>query len=163
MPLWQMVNTALPENFVLGCSLIFRRDNLETENFKDILVILDDEYNMLSEQFEFISADQIDEIPKFILTTKEKNIKRLVRLVFENELNELEKRIVYLHLVQGIPLTRAASSCGVTRIVAITALKNGKNKLYTFLKYPYIMDFSVLNPPESFNPIKEKFVDELTS
>ncbi|MEG2720958.1 MAG: hypothetical protein RR914_06485, partial [Oscillospiraceae bacterium] len=102
---------------------------METENLKDILVILDDEYNMLSEQFEFISADQIDEIPKFILTTKEKNIKRLVRLVFENELNELEKRIVYLHLVQGIPLTRAASSCGVTRIVAITALKNGKNKL----------------------------------
>lgn len=121
--------------------------------FEDVTEILDDEYQMLSERFEFITAEDTKEIPKFIVTSKKQNIKKLMRFVFDNELNELEKKIAVMHFIKNIPITKIAVDCDISRRRATTILKNAENKLYTFLKYPYMMGFSLLSPPKDFKEI----------
>lgn len=116
------------------------------------ITLLEGEYLYLTERLEPMSAAEMDggAVARFVLRRKEDTLRRLVQCVLQSELNREERRIAELLLLQGESVSAAARSCGITRGRAQTLSEKADSKLRAYLKYPFLMDFSLVDPGKPF-------------
>ncbi len=116
------------------------------------IVLLEGEYLYLNNRLEPMSAADLDggAAARFVVQRKEDTLRRLVQCVLQTELSAEERRIAELLLLQGESVSAAARSCGITRGRAQTLSEKADSKLRAYLKYPFLMDFSLVNPTKPF-------------
>ena len=109
-----------------------------------------DEYIYLTENLEVIEHGGDKNAAAYILARKNSVIKRIVGLVLRNELTQEERDFL---LARHIEIARKN---GASRNYVDRVLLSAEKKLYAYLKYPVMMRFSLICPPESiFDEIKE--------
>mgnify|MGYP002726479346 CR=1 FL=1 len=83
-------------------------------------------------------------------------IKRIVGLVLRNELTQEERDFLLARHISGLNKSEIARKNGASRNYVDRVLLSAEKKLYAYLKYPVMMRFSLICPPESiFDEIKE--------
>ena len=83
-------------------------------------------------------------------------IKRIVGLVLRNELTQEERHFLLARHISGLNKSEIARKNGASRNYVDRVLLSAEKKLYAYLKYPVMMRFSLICPPESiFDEIKE--------
>ncbi len=121
--------------------------------------LLEGEYMYLSERLEPLSAKDMenDAVARFVLRRKEDTLRRLVQCVLETELSDEERRIAELLYIGGKSISDAARTCGITRGRVYTLSEKADSKLRSFLKYPFLMDFSLVNPAKPFSETLKQY------
>ena len=105
-----------------------------------------DEYIYLTENLEVIEHGG----------DKNSVIKRIVGLVLRNELTQEERDFLLARHISGLNKSEIARKNGASRNYVDRVLLSAEKKLYAYLKYPVMMRFSLICPPESiFDEIKE--------
>ena len=108
-----------------------------------------DEYIYLTENLEVIEHGGDKNAAAYILARKNSVIKRIVGLVLRNELTQEERDFLLARHISGLNKSEIARKNG-------RVLLSAEKKLYAYLKYPVMMRFSLICPPESiFDEIKE--------
>lgn len=120
--------------------------------FEEPIVLLEGDYLYLTERLEPMSAAEManDSVARFVLRRKEDTLRRLVQCVLQAELNDEERRVAELRLLHGESISAAARCCGITRGRAQTLSEKADSKLRAYLKYPFLMDFSLVDPAKPF-------------
>lgn len=102
------------------------------------------------------AAHEEDAAPGFVLLKKRDNLKRLVRLVFQNELTESEQQVARRYFIERQTLSEIARELHASRRAVASDREAARKKLYVFLKYPFMMRFSLLCPPDDlFRDLRE--------
>ena len=115
-----------------------------------------DEYIYLTENLEVIEHGGDKNAAAFILARKNSVIKRIVGLVLRNELTQEERDFLLARHISGLNKSEIARKNGASRNYVDRVLLSAEKKLYAYLKYPVMMRFSLICPPESiFDEIKE--------
>ena len=112
-----------------------------------------DEYLFLSEKFEMMTADDVKELPKYIVNMRQQNFERVMKLAIENELDETEKKYIndkYFLLMRVGDIARKYS---VSRQSVYRVLEKASKKLYENLKYVYCCGFTLINPPANLEEL----------
>lgn len=112
-----------------------------------------DEYLFLSEKFEMMTADDVKELPKYIVNMRQQNFERVMKLAIENELDETEKKYIndkYFLLMRVGDIARKYS---VSRQSVYRVLERASQKLYEKLKYVYCCGFTLINPPANLEEL----------
>lgn len=120
---------------------------------QDVPILLSEaDYTYLSERFEPLTAEDFRRgaAAKYVVRRKEETLKRLVRHALENELNGEERCIAKLLFMEGVSVSQAARTCGITRQRVYTLSEKADSKLRACLQYPFLMDFSLVNPAKPF-------------
>lgn len=114
--------------------------------------LTEDEYFYLSERFEPLTAAELEQgvIPKFLVTQKSETMRRLVRYALETELSQEERRVAELLLIGESSVSETARLCRVSRQRVYALSEAAKRKLQASLRYPFLLDFSLVHPPKSF-------------
>lgn len=125
----------------------------------DLIELSPQEYKYLSDKLEFLTAEELEggAAKSFIILKNRENMIKLIRLVFKNELTPEERSLAsdyYLHNMKKSELSRKN---GFSPRYVNRVLENTAKKLYAYLKYPLMMRFSMLCPPEKiFEQLKEE-------
>lgn len=116
------------------------------------ILLSGEDYVYLSECFEPLTAADFKHgtAVKYVVRRKEETLKRLVRHALENELNGEERCIAKLLFMEGVSVSQAARTCGITRQRVYTLSEKADSKLRACLQYPFLMDFSLVNPAKPF-------------
>lgn len=115
-----------------------------------------DEYIYLTENLEVIEHGGDKNAAAYILARKNSVIKRIVGLVLRNELTQVERDFLLARHISGLNKSEIARKNGASRNYVDRVLLSAEKKLYAYLKYPVMMRFSLICPPESiFDEIKE--------
>lgn len=114
--------------------------------------LTEDEYFYLSERFEPLTAAELKQgvIPKFLVTQKTETLRRLVRYALETELSDEERCVAELLFIGDNSVSETARLCKLSRQRVYTLSEAAKRKLQASLRYPFLLDFSLLHPPKSF-------------
>lgn len=114
--------------------------------------LTEDEYFYLSERFEPLTAAELEQgvIPKFLVTQKTETLRRLVRYALETELSDEERCVAELLFIGDNSVSETARLCKLSRQRVYTLSEAAKRKLQASLRYPFLLDFSLLHPPKSF-------------
>lgn len=118
-----------------------------------------DEYIYLTENLEVIEHGGDKNAAAYILARKNSVIKRIVGLVLRNELTQEERDFLLARHISGLNKSEIARKNGASRNYVDRVLLSAEKKLYAYLKYPVMMRFSLICPPESiFDEIKEEYL-----
>lgn len=119
----------------------------------ELIAIDNEEYAYLSEKFEIMSVDDTKNLPKYILYTRQRNLKRIINLAIENELDELTGACVKEKYFTGLSTGQIAENHGLNRYQAYRLIQKGCEKLYAALKYAYFCGFSLIDPPKNLEDL----------
>lgn len=124
--------------------------NLQMQN--ELILLSEGDYAYLSERFEPLTAADFQNgtVAKYVVRRKEETLTRLVHHALENELNDAERCIAKLLFMEGVSVSQAARTCGITRQRVYTLSQKADSKLRACLQYPFLMDFSLVNPAKPF-------------
>ena len=129
-------------------------------NNRDIIGIDVGEYRLLSEKFEFLTADDTREIPKYILTTRKNTIKKIFSEAVKSELTDFQGEILREKYFENMKITDISEKHGVSRQQVYKTLKAATDKLYSVLKYAYLCGFSLVDLPKNFDQIINNISEE---
>ena len=129
-------------------------------NNRDIIGIDVGEYRLLSEKFEFMTADDTREIPKYILTTRKNTIKKIFSEAVKSELTDFQGEILREKYFENMKITDISEKHGVSRQQVYKTLKAATDKLYSVLKYAYLCGFSLVDLPKNFDQIINNISEE---
>lgn len=129
-------------------------------NNRDIIGIDVGEYRLLSERFEFMSEDDVKEIPKYILTTRKNTIKRIFSEAVKSELTDFQGELLRERYFENMKITDISEKHGISRQQVYKTLKAATDKLYSVLKYAYLCGFSLVDLPKSFDQIINNISEE---
>ncbi len=128
----------------------------------EFIKIDDEEYAYLSERFEIMSVDDTKNLPKYILNTRKHNLKKIIDLAIENELDGLTGACIKEKYFYGLPVSRIAEKHGLSRYQAYRLIEKGGNELFSALKYAYFCGFSLINPPKNLEDLILKTKTEVS-
>ena len=129
-------------------------------NNRDIIGIDVGEYRLLSEKFEFMTEDDTREIPKYILTTRKKTIKKIFSEAVKSELTDFQGEILRDRYFDNMKINDISAKHGVSRQQVYKTLKTATDKLYSVLKYAYLCGFSLVDLPKNFDQIINNISEE---
>lgn len=129
-------------------------------NNRDIIGIDVGEYRLLSEKFEFMTEDDIREIPKYILTTRKNTIKKIFSEAVKSELTDFQGEILREKYFDNMKINDISAKHGVSRQQVYKTLKASTDKLYSVLKYAYLCGFSLVDLPKNFDQIINNISEE---
>lgn len=112
-----------------------------------------DEYVFLSEKFEFMSKEDTNSLPCYIISTKKDNFKRIIELAIKSELDETEQKYIYDKYFLLMKPSQIAEKYAVSRQSVYRCLEKASDKLFGVLKYVYCCGFTLLNPPKNLEEI----------
>lgn len=116
-----------------------------------------DEYIYLTENLEVVPRGNNKTAADFILLRKNSVVKRLVNLVMQEELSPEERKYIKAYHLDNVNKSELARRNGVTRKYVDRVILCAEKKLYAFLKYPVLLRFSLICPPENiFEELKEQ-------
>lgn len=122
-------------------------------NYEELIGIDDEEYTFISEKFEIMTPEDTKELPRYILSTRKQNLRRLINLAIDAELDEITGRCIKEKYFLGLPVTKIAENIGQSRYNVYRYIDRGTKKLYSMLKYAYFCGFSLINPPENLEDL----------
>lgn len=108
------------------------------------------EYRFLSEKFEFMSPKDIENMPRYIVTVRKNNMKKIIAAVIENELTPTQKVLVNERYYQNMKVSDIAKLHGISRQSVYRTLAAANERLSLALKYVYCCGFSLVAPPKNF-------------
>lgn len=123
------------------------------------ILLSGEDYVYLSECFELLTAADFKRgmAAKYVVQRKTDTLRRLVRHALENELSEAERRIATLLFIEGVSVSQAARTCGISRQRVYALSQKADSKLRACLCYPFLMDFSLVNPAQPFYQTLQQF------
>lgn len=112
------------------------------------------EYLYLTERLEPLSEAQLvgGAAARFVVRSRKEVLREVVRSVLEQELTAEERAVAALLFVEGESVSAAARRCGLSRQRVYTLADAAERKLRMYLKYPFLLDFSLAQPQK---PIAE--------
>lgn len=121
--------------------------------------LTDGEYLYLSDTLEALTRKELQEgaAARFVVESRSETLRRLVRCVFEQELTEEERAIAQLLFIDKQSVAETTRQLGLSRKRVSTLSEKAERKLQSFLKYPFLMDFSLLCPSASFLHTLQKY------
>lgn len=116
------------------------------------ILLSGEDYVYLSECFEPLCAADFKNgtAARYVVRRKSETLARLVRHALETELTAEERRIAKLLFIEEKTVSEAARLCEISRGQVYTLSKKADSKLRASLKYPFLMDFSLVNPQKPF-------------
>lgn len=122
--------------------------------YREELIELDDnEYLFLSERFDIMSASDTKQLPRYIVSSRKNNLRRLVRMAMKNELDETEQSYLRDKFFNELTVTDIAKKYTVSRQAVYRVLGRAQKRLFDVLKYAYYCGFSLLEPPKDLEEI----------
>lgn len=116
------------------------------------ILLSGEDYAYLSECFEPLSAADFKNgaAARYVVRRKSETLSRLVRHALKTELSEEERCIANLLFIEGKTVSEAARICEISRGRVYTLSQKADSKLRACLQYPFLMDFSLVNPAKPF-------------
>lgn len=110
------------------------------------------EYLYLTETLEPMSRAQLADgmAARFVVQSREQTLRQVVRMVFQTELNETERTVAMLLLLEQESVCAAARRLELPRSRVYASADSAKKKLTAYLKYPFLLDFNLLEPRRTF-------------
>lgn len=93
------------------------------------------EYFFLTENFEFADKSEVQGAMGFIIMNKRNSLKKTVRSIIENELDETEKAVIKLFYYNGLDTLSISEMCSLSRSSVYRNLKSGLKKIEKLIKY----------------------------
>ena len=123
------------------------------------ILLSGEDYVYLSECFEPLTAADFKNgaAAKYVVQRKTDTLGRLVRHALANELNAEERCIATLLFIEGVSVSQAARTCGISRQRVYALSQKADSKLRACLCYPFLMDFSLVNPAQPFYQTLQQF------
>lgn len=123
------------------------------------ILLSGEDYVYLSECFEPLTAADFKRgmAAKYVVQRKTDTLRRLVRHALENELSEAERHIATLLFIEGVSVSQAARTCEISRQRVYSLSQKADSKLRACLCYPFLMDFSLVNPAQPFYQTLQQF------
>lgn len=123
-----------------------------------IINLTDGEYFFLTENFEFADRSEIQKAVSYIITNKKKNLRRTVRSVINNELDDKERNVIKLYYYAGNDTETISKICCLSRSSIYRILKNGLSVIENRLQYVLEYDkyFDDMSATELIKCVKEK-------
>lgn len=122
------------------------------EKKENPIFLTEEECVFLSEKFEPLSLEEIQNgaLKAFAVQRKKDVLCALVRCVIDQELTAEEREIANHLFINGENVLETARNCALSRSRVQTLGNAAKGKLESYLKYPFLMDFNLLNPQKLF-------------
>lgn len=123
------------------------------------ILLSGEDYLYLSERFEPLTAADFKNgtAVRYVVHRKEETLTRLVRHALAHELNDEERCVAKLLFIEGVSVSQAARTCGLTRRRVYTLSQNADAKLRACLQYPFLMDFSLVHPAKPFLQVLQQY------
>lgn len=122
--------------------------------YQEELIELDEnEYLFLSEKFDVMTASDTKQLPKYIVSSRKSNLRRLVQVAMENELDETAQNYLRDKFFKELTVTDIAKKYSVSRQAVYRVLGRAQKRLFDVLKYAYYCGFSLLEPPKDLEEI----------
>ncbi len=122
--------------------------------YQEELIGLDEkEYLFLSEKFDVMTADDTKQLPRYIVSGRKSNLRRLVQIAMENELDKTAQSYIRDKFFNELTVTDIAKKYSVSRQAVYRVLGRAQKRLFDVLKYAYYCGFSLLEPPKDFEEI----------
>ncbi len=122
--------------------------------YREELIELDEnEYLFLSEKFDVMTASDTKQLPRYIVSGRKSNLRRLVRIAVENELDETAQSYLRDKFFGELTVADIAKKYSVSRQAVYRVLGRAQKRLFDVLKYAYYCGFSLLEPPKNFEEI----------
>lgn len=122
--------------------------------YQEELIELDEnEYLFLSEKFDVMTASDTKQLPRYIVSSRKGNLRRLVRIAMENELDETAQSYLRDKFFGELTVADIAKKYSVSRQAVYRVLARAQKRLFDVLKYAYYCGFSLLEPPKNFEEI----------
>lgn len=121
--------------------------------------LTDGEYQFLTDTLEPLTRKELQNgaAARFVVKSRNETLRRLVRCVFEQELTDEERAVAQLLLLDEQSIAEATRRFGLSRKRVCTLSDKAEKKLQAYLKYPFLMDFSLLCPSKSFLNTLQKY------
>jgi RNA polymerase sigma factor (sigma-70 family) len=103
--------------------------------------INEEEYLFLSENLDVIGVGDKKSICEFISLSRRNMLNRLTKQAIEEELDEMQKRIIKLLWYDNVSLTKASEILGVNKSTVTRQKQKAYDKLRTSLKYVMLYQF----------------------
>ena len=118
------------------------------------IVLTEGEYLYLTEALEPLTGEQVQDgaVARFVVRSRQEVLRQVVQCVLEGELTDEERAVAKLLFMEGESITGAARRCALTRGRVYTLAQSAGKKLEMYLKYPFLLDFSLAHPDK---PIAE--------
>ncbi len=94
-----------------------------------------DEYFFLTENLEFADKSEVQSAMGFIIINKKRCLKKTVRSIIENELDETERAVIKLFYYKGFDTLSISKMCSLSRSSVYRNLKSGMKKIENSIKY----------------------------
>lgn len=102
-----------------------------------------DEYAFLTENFELSSKADIQNGVGYILFNRKRNVINTVKKVIENELNDIEKNIIFDYFGNNLSADELVKKYKVSRATVYRHINNGKKKIEKLIKYVLLYETNV--------------------
>ena len=113
----------------------------------------EEEYLYLSENLDVIGACDKNAICSFLSVSRKNMLSRLMRIAIENELDDMQKKIIRLIWYDGLSVTKTAEKLGVNKSTVTRQSHKAYDKLKNSLKY--VMMYQVECPDDLIDYFKE--------
>lgn len=111
-----------------------------------------EEYVYLTDTLEPLTRRELQDgaAARFVVRSRQETLQNLVRCVLNRELTDEERTVAKLLFLDTQSVSEAARRLGVSRKRIYTLSGKAEQKLNMYLKYPFLMDFSLLAPARPF-------------
>lgn len=93
------------------------------------------EYFFLTENLEFADASEVQSAMGFIIINKRNSLKKTVKSVIENELDDTERAVIKLFYYNGFDTCAISQICRLSRSSVYRNLNSGLEKIENTVKY----------------------------
>lgn len=93
------------------------------------------EYFFLTENLEFADASEVQSAMGFIIINKRNSLKKTVKSVIENELDDTERAVIKLFYYNGFDTRAISQICRLSRSSVYRNLNSGLDKIENTVKY----------------------------
>lgn len=112
-----------------------------------------DEYLFLTDKFEFMTPEETESLPCYIVSARKDNFKKIIELAIVQELNETEQKYINDRFFLLMNPSQIAEKYNVSRQSVYRCLEKASATLFSSLKYVYCCGFTLLNPPKNLEEI----------
>ncbi len=123
------------------------------------LVLAEGEYLYLTEALEPLTGSDVQNgaAARFVVRSRQEVLRQTVQCVLERELSEDERAVARLLFIEGESVIGTARRCSLSRGRVYTLSQSAEQKLKMYLKYPFLLDFSLAKPQKSVSELVKQY------
>lgn len=123
------------------------------------IVLGEGEYVYLTDTLEPMTRRDLQNgaAARFVVKSRQEVLQSLVRCVLQQELTQAEQTAAQLLFIGSQSVSETARRMGLSRKQVYTLSDRAEQKLRAYLKYPFLLDFNLLAPPNSFGALLKQY------